>query len=63
LAIVGVLIVSQAYPLHRIASEYLPFLPLYLFPEGFLNGMLATVFIGLRPQWLKTFDEQSYLQH
>ncbi len=61
-AIVGVLVAGNAYPLNRIASEYLPFLPLYLFPEGFLNGMLATVFIGLRPQWLKTFDEHSYLQ-
>jgi len=58
---VGLLVMTEAYPYARIAAEYLPFLPLYLFPEGFLNGMLATVFVGLRPQWLKTFDDESYL--
>ena len=30
--------------------------------EGMLNGMLTTVFIGLRPQWLITFDDDSYLK-
>jgi uncharacterized membrane protein len=60
-AAVGLLVLTEAYPYARIAAEYLPFLPLYLFPEGFLNGLLATVFIGLRPQWLKNFDDESYL--
>lgn len=58
---VGLLVAAGIYPFDRIAAEYLPFLPLYLFPEGVLNGMLTTVFIGLRPHWLKTFDDESYL--
>ena len=62
LALVAVLVAAEAYTFARIAEEYLPFLPLYLFPEGWLNGVLTTVFIGLRPQWLKTFDDESYLK-
>ncbi len=59
---VALLAAANAYPFARIAGEYLPFLPLYLFPEGVLNGMLTTVLIGLRPGWLKTFDENTYLK-
>jgi uncharacterized membrane protein len=62
-AVVGLLVQTGIYPMDRISQEYLPFLPLYLFPEGMLNGMLTTVFIGLRPQWLITFDDDSYLKH
>ena len=61
LTLVLVLVWSGTYPLARISQEYLPFLPLYLFPEGLLNGMLVTVMVGTKPQWLKTFDDQSYL--
>ncbi len=61
-ALVGVLTATDTYGFDRIAEEYLPFLPLYLFPEGLLNGMLTTLFVGIRPQWLATFDDESYLQ-
>ena len=60
--LVGILTWSQTYSFARIAEEYLPFLPLYLFPEGLLNGMLTTIFVGIRPQWLSTFDDESYLK-
>ncbi|MCP5420470.1 MAG: energy-coupling factor ABC transporter permease [Gammaproteobacteria bacterium] len=56
-ASVGFLVLSGAYPSTYINETYLPFLPLYLFPEGLLNGFLTTVFIGLRPTWLSTFDD------
>ena len=58
---VGLLVANNVYSFDEIVQSYLPFLPLFLFPEGFLNGMLITVFIGIRPHWLKTFDEESYL--
>lgn len=61
LTLMMTLIASDTYLFSRIAEEYLPFLPLYLFPEGLLNGMLTTVFVGLRPEWLRTFDDKSYL--
>lgn len=63
LALMSLLILSEVYTFTRISNEYLPFLPLYLFPEGMLNGMIATVLIVLQPEWLKTYDDTIYLTH
>jgi uncharacterized membrane protein len=63
LALMSLLIFSEIYTFSRISNEYLPFLPLYLFPEGMLNGMIATVLIVLQPDWLKTYDDEIYLTH
>ena len=56
------LIMTETYTATRISNEYLPFAPLYLFPEGLLNGMITTVLIGVRPDWLKTYDDDLYLK-
>ncbi|MCB1771174.1 MAG: energy-coupling factor ABC transporter permease, partial [Candidatus Competibacteraceae bacterium] len=61
-ALVALLVVTETYTFARISSEYLPFLPLYLFPEGLINGMVITVLVGLRPDWLKTYDDERYLK-
>ena len=63
LTLVVLLVVAEVYPFARISAEYLPFVPLYLFPEGLLNGMMITALIGLRPDWLKTYDDEIYLKH
>lgn len=63
LALVTLLLIGEAYTFARISNEYLPFLPLYLLPEGMLNGMITTVLIALQPDWLKTYDDQTYLSH
>ena len=55
------LVAAGAYPLERVAYEYLPFLPLMMLPEGFLNGMLVAILAGFRPHWLCSFDERRYL--
>jgi uncharacterized membrane protein len=62
LALVILLVVTDTYTFARISHEYLPFLPLYLFPEGLLNGMMTTALIGLKPDWLKTYDDETYLK-
>lgn len=62
MALVVLLVVTETYSFTRLGSEYLPFLPLYLFPEGLLNGMVTTALIGLRPDWLKTYDDDIYLR-
>ncbi|MCB1775799.1 MAG: energy-coupling factor ABC transporter permease [Candidatus Competibacteraceae bacterium] len=62
LALVTLLVATETYTFARISREYLPFLPLYLFPEGLINGMVITVLIGLRPDWLKTYDDERYLK-
>jgi uncharacterized membrane protein len=63
LALVILLTAADVYPFARISAEYLPFVPLYLFPEGLLNGMMTTALIGLRPDWLKTYDDETYLKN
>lgn len=62
MAVVVTLVALDVYPFERIAYEYLPFLPLYLFPEGLMNGMLTAVFVGMKPEWLRSFDESRYFR-
>ncbi len=62
LGAVVVLVGSGTYPFAKLAREYLPFFPLMIFPEALLNGMLMTMLVGLRPQWVVTFDDERYLR-
>jgi len=43
LVLVTLLVFAESYTFARISTEYLPFVPLYLLPEGMLNGMVTTV--------------------
>lgn len=63
LALSSLLVFSEVYTCARLSQEYLPYLPLYLFPEGLLNGMITMAIIGLRPDWLTTYDDAIYLQN
>ena len=60
--LVVVLTAAEVYPYGLIASEYLPYVALYLFAEGVLNGILTTMLIGVRPHWLFTYDDELYLR-
>lgn len=62
LALTVLLVATETYSFDRISSDYLPFTPLYLFPEGLINGMTITALIGVRPNWLKTYDDDLYLK-
>ncbi|MBL8258409.1 MAG: energy-coupling factor ABC transporter permease [Candidatus Competibacteraceae bacterium] len=62
LTLVTLLVFAESYSFGRISAEYLPFVPLYLLPEGMLNGMVTTVLIALKPDWLKTYDDDIYLK-
>ncbi|GAA5316759.1 MAG: hypothetical protein AseanaTS_19630 [Candidatus Pelagadaptatus aseana] len=42
-------------------EEYAYLLLLMMFPEGFINCAVATVVTVLRPDLMKTFDEEKYL--
>lgn len=61
--IVGILAGGGVYTLERISYEYLPFLPLIVLPEALLNGMAMTLLVGLRPQWVSTFDDERYIKN
>lgn len=57
----GLFVLSGTYSLAQLGYEYLPFLLLMIFPEGLLNGGLMTMLVGLRPQWVATFDDARYI--
>lgn len=55
------LAMAGAYPWDHLASEYLPYFILLGFSEAWLSGMLMTLFVIYRPEWVVTFDDSSYL--
>lgn len=55
LAIVG------AYEWGYLISEYFPYFLLLAFSEAWLSGMLMTLFVVYRPEWVVSFDDSSYL--
>ena len=58
---VWVLVGADALRLDDLRQGFLPFLPLMLFPEAFLNGFLMSVMVGLRPEWVCSFRDEEYL--
>jgi uncharacterized membrane protein len=56
-----VLAIAGAYEWSYLANEYLPYFLLIGFSEAWLSGMLMTLFVIYRPDWVVTFDDSSYL--
>lgn len=61
LAATTLLWLAGAYPLSYLASEYLPYFLLLGFSEAWLSGMVMTMFVVYRPEWVSSFDDASYL--
>ena len=55
------LAISGAYDWNYLASDYFPYFLLLAFSEGWLSGMVITLFIVYRPNWVITFDDSRYL--
>lgn len=53
--------VDGVYPWARIYLEYVRFLPLIMFPEGLLNGIIMTAMMVFHPDWIRTFDARLYI--
>ena len=51
----------DVYPWERIQQEYLILLPLIMFPEGLLNGILMTGMMVFYPDWIRTFNARLYI--
>ena len=45
------------------ASDYFGYLPIFVFPEAVINGMLISALTILHPQVVVTFDEDRYFKH
>jgi uncharacterized membrane protein len=52
----------NAYPSEQLIEESLQYLPLFMFPEAFVTGMLITIFVVYRPDWIATFDDERYIR-
>ena len=57
----GILMLGDVYSFSQLASDYYPFIPLMVFPEGFITGMLITIMVAMTPNWVCTFDDLRYL--
>ena len=61
-AMASVLVSADVVAPTYLFSDYLPFLPMLLLSEGFINGMVIAVLVATRPAWVWTFDDSRYLR-
>ncbi|MDE2586472.1 MAG: energy-coupling factor ABC transporter permease [Betaproteobacteria bacterium] len=57
----GLLAVAGAYPISMLTENYLPYFLLLGFSEAWLGGMVLTLLVVYRPEWVSTFDDSIYL--
>ncbi len=57
----GILLLGEVYSFKKLAHDYFPFIPLMLFPEGFITGMLISIMVAMVPDWVWTFDDYRYI--
>lgn len=55
------LALTGAYSWDYLISEYFPYFLLLSFSEAWLSGMMMTLFVVYRPDWVITFDDSNYL--
>lgn len=61
LASTGFMALAGTYPLDYLLEEYLPYYLLIAWGEAFATGMLVTLMVVWRPEWVSTFDDRRYL--
>ncbi len=62
LASIVLLSLVNAYPDTKLIEESLIYTPLFMFPEAFITGMLASIFVVYKPEWMITFDDDRYIK-
>jgi len=55
-------VVATELPLDHALGRYAPYLLQLGFGEAMLTGMLITIGVVYRPQWVRTFDDTRYLK-
>ncbi len=61
LSTVLLLWLDGVYDWSRLYREYVMLLPLIMFPEGLLNGILMTGMMVFYPDWIRTFNARAYI--
>ncbi|EMP54294.1 hypothetical protein MSNKSG1_16226 [Marinobacter santoriniensis NKSG1] len=51
---------SGAYEFEDLVNEYIRYLPLFMLPEGFVNGTIVTGLMVFHPDRLTTLDQSRY---
>jgi len=54
-------VTSGAFSFEAVWHDYTRYALLVMFPEAFVTGMLMTLFVVYRPEWVSTFDDSRYL--
>lgn len=63
LAATGLLAAAGPYPANYLLNEYLPYFVLMGWSEAMLTGMVMTMMVSYRPEWVCTFDDARYLRN
>jgi uncharacterized membrane protein len=53
---------TETFSAYYLQTNYLPYIPLLMLPEGLLNGMLTVIAVVYVPQWIPAFDDARYLR-
>lgn len=56
-----ILLANEVYSFEVLKQSFIPYIPLMATPEGFVNGMLLAALILLRPHWIATFHDNTYI--
>lgn len=56
------LALAGIYPGDYLLDEYLPYVLLLAFSEAWLSGMVLTLLVIYRPEWVSTFEDSRYLR-
>lgn len=59
----GLLVLAGAYTADYLSSNYLPYFLLMGWSEALLSGMMLTLLVVYRPQWVATFDDARYIRN
>ena len=54
---------SGTYPWSFVWHNYTRYMPLMMVPEAFITGMLMSLFVTYRPEWVSSFDDSRYLEN
>lgn len=60
MSMVLLLWLTGVYDWYHLQHDYVRYLPLFVLPEGLVNGVVVTGLMVFRPELLTTLDERRY---
>ena len=58
-----VLSVNDVYSYQVLEQSFIVYIPLMATPEGFVNGMILAALVVLKPHWIATFHDSTYINN